>query len=229
MPAKDIVVKEAIQSVMGSTRKGRNKIIRLVQKLYPLLGSSKIRRVYVKEGFSLTRRMRRRIKNHPANPILIPLQGNEEWAMDFMCDVLENGRRFRTLNVIDHYNRQCLCITIDFSLPSRKVTAFLDRLIERYGKPKRIRTDNGPEFTSKWFQLWLKQNSIAWSPIQKGSPQQNAIVERFNRTYREDVLDANLFASLDHARELTAKWQWEYNHQREHEALNYQTPIAYAA
>lgn len=109
------------------------------------------------------------------------------------------------------------------------MTAFLDRLIERYGKPKRIRTDNGPEFTSKWFQLWLKQKGIAWSPIQKGSPQQNAIAERFNRTYREDVLDANLFVSLDHARELTEKWQWEYNHVREHESLNYQTPISYAA
>ena len=229
MPAKDIVVKEAIQSVMGNTRKGRNKIIRLVQKLHPLLGSSKIRRVYVKEGFSLNGKMRRRMKNNPANPILIPLQRNEEWAMDFMCDVLENGRRFRTLNVIDHFNRECLCIVIDFSLPSRKVTGFLDRLIERYGKPKRIRTDNGPEFTSKWFQLWLKQKGIAWSPIQKGCPQQNAIVERFNRTYREDVLDANLFVSLDHARELTEKWQWEYNHEREHESLNYQTPIRYAA
>ena len=229
MPAKDVVIREAIQSVMGSTRKGRNKIIRLVRKLYPQLGSSKIRRVYVKEGFSLTRKMRRRIKNNPANPIMIPLQRNEEWAIDFMCDVLENGRRFRTLNVVDHFNRQCLSIIIDLSFPARKVTALLDRLIERYGKPRRIQTDNGPEFTSKWFQLWLKQRGIAWSAIPKGAPQQNAIVERFNRTYREDVLDANLFASLHHARELTEKWVWEYNHEREHESLNYQTPIAYAA
>ena len=99
---KDIVVKEAIQSVIGNTRKGRNKIIRLVQKQYPHMGPSKIRRVYVREGFSLTRKMRRRTKNNPANPILIPLQRNDEWAIDFMCDVLENGRRFRTLNVIDH-------------------------------------------------------------------------------------------------------------------------------
>lgn len=229
MPAKDVVIREAIQSVMGSTRKGRNKIIRLVKKLYPQLGSSKIRRVYVKEGFSLTRKMRRRIKNNPANPIMIPLQRNEEWAIDFMCDVLQNGRRFRTLNVVDHFNREYLSIVIDLSFPARKVTALLDRLIERYGKPRRIRTDNGPEFTSRWFQLWLKQRGIAWSAIPKGSPQQNAIVERFNRTYREDVLDANLFASLDHARELTEKWVWEYNHEREHESLNYQTPIAYAA
>src|SRR5690606_30899002 len=150
-------------------------------------------------------------------------------AIDFMCDVLENGRRFRTLNVIDHFNREGIGITIDLSLPAKKVTAFLDRLIERNEKPTRIRTDNGPELTSKWFQLWLKQNGIEWSPIQKGSPHQNAIIERFNRTYREDVLDANLFASLDHVRELTDKWLWEYNHQREHESLDYRTPIEYAA
>lgn len=130
MPAKDIVVKEAIQSVMGSSRKGRNKITRLVQKKYPHLGSSKIRRVYVKEGFSLTRRLRRRVKNNPANPIMVPFKRNEEWAIDFMCDVLENGRRFRTFNVIDYFNREALGIEIDFSTPAKKVTAFLDRLIE---------------------------------------------------------------------------------------------------
>lgn len=230
MPAKDVVVKEAIESVMGgTTRKGRNKIIRLVQKKHPQLGASKIRRVYVKEGFSLTRKMRQRMTNNPPNPILIPLQRNEEWAIDFMCDVLNNGRQFRTLNVIDHFNRQGLGISLDFNLPSRKVTQFLDQLIEHYGSPKRIRTDNGPEFTSKWFQLWLKQKGITWSAIQKGSPQQNAIVERFNRTYREDVLDANVFGSLDHAREVTRHWLWEYNHEREHESLGYQTPIGYAA
>gem|GEM_PF-5443385 len=91
MPEKDVIVKNAIQSVLGTKKIGRKKVIRLVQKQYPFLGSSKIRRVYVKEGFSLSRRMRRRTKDHPANPILVPLQRNEEWAMDFMCDVLENG------------------------------------------------------------------------------------------------------------------------------------------
>lgn len=229
MPQKDIVVKEAIESVMGTTRKGRNKIIRLVQRKYPHLGSSKIRRVYVRCGFSLSKRLRRRVKDNPPNPILLPLERHDEWAMDFMCDVLEHGRTFRTLNVIDHFNREGLGIAIDFNLPARKVTAFLDRLIERYQKPKKIRTDNGPEFTSKWFQHWLKQNGIEWNPIQKGAPHQNAIVERFNRTYREDVLDANLFFTIHQARELTEQWLWEYNHEREHQSLNYHTPIGYAA
>ena len=229
MPGKDIVVKQAIESVMGSTRKGRNKIIRLVQKNHPHLGASKIRRVYERSGFSLSKKWRRRMKDNPANPISIPLVANEEWAIDFMCDVLEEGRQIRTLNVIDHFNRQCMGISVDYSLPSRKVIEALERIIEQHGKPIRIRTDNGSEFCSKRFQLWLRENKIEWSRIQKGKPQQNAIVERFNKTYREDVLDANLFSSLAHARELTTKWLWDYNNERLHESLNYLTPIAYAA
>lgn len=229
MPGKDIVVKQAIESVMGSTRKGRNKIIRLVQKNHPQLGASKIRRVYERAGFSLSKKWRRRMKDNSPNPISIPLAANEEWAMDFMCDVLGEGRQIRTLNIIDHFNRQCMGITVDFSLPSRKVIDALDQIIEHHGKPKRIRTDNGPEFCSKRFQLWLQKNEIEWSRIQKGKPQQNAIIERFNKTYREDVLDANVFSTLQHARELTKNWVWDYNNKRLHQSLNYQTPIAYAA
>ena len=229
MPAKDQCVKEAIEAVMGRCRKGRNKIIRLVQKQYPNISASKIRRIYVKEGFSLFKRPRKRMKNNPANPIMIPFQRNEEWAIDFMSDVLNNGRRFRTFNVIDHYNREALGVFANHSIPARRATAYLDRLIERYGKPKRIRGDNGPEMMSKWFRLWLAENKIEWSAIPKGSPQQNAVVERFNRTYREDVLDANVFYSVEHAQNLTDEWLVEYNTVREHEALGYQTPASYAA
>lgn len=122
MPVKDQPIKQAIESVMGSTRKGRNKIIRLVQRQHPYLSASKIRRVYVKEGFSLMKKPRRRLKNNPANPIIIPLQRNEEWAIDFMCDILQNGRQFRTFNVIDHYNRQALGILNAISIPARRAT-----------------------------------------------------------------------------------------------------------
>jgi putative transposase len=229
IPLKDASIRQAIESVIGKTKKGRNKIIRLVQKDHPHLSASKIRRVYVKEGFSLFKKPRMRMKNNPSNPIMVPLQRNEEWAIDFMSDVLTNGRQFRSFNVIDHYNREALGILTELSIPARKATQFLDRLFEIHGKPKRIRGDNGPEAMSKWFRLWLQKNSIEWSAIPKASPQQNAIVERFNRTYREDVLDANIFFSIEHARQLTDAWLIEYNTVREHEALGYKTPASYAA
>ncbi|MEJ1242561.1 integrase core domain-containing protein [Chryseolinea sp. T2] len=229
MPSKDLKIKEAIESVMGMTRKGRNKIIRMVLKVHPELTASKIRRVYVKERFSLPQRCRKRMKDNPANPIMIPLERNEEWAIDFMSDALSNRRRFRTFNVVDHFNRAALGILTAHSIPARRTTDFLDRMIEKYGKPKRIRGDNGPEMMSKWFRLWLVKRGITWSAIQKGSPQENAIVERFNRTYREDVLDANVFHVVQNAQDITDRWLVEYNTVREHEALDYQTPAAYAA
>jgi putative transposase len=229
MPAKDAVVKQAISEVIGSSRKGRTKVIKLVQKKHPEMGSSKIRRVYEQAGFSLTKRLRRRIKDNPANPISIPLKPNEEWAADFMSDALDNGRRIRTFNVIDHFNRVCIGIELGFNMPSRKVIEMLEKVIERYGKPMRLRTDNGPEFRSKRFQLWLESQGIEWSRIQKGKPQQNAIIERFNKTYREDVLDANVFYSISQAKESTDRWVEDYNNERPHQALNYKTPMQYAA
>ena len=229
MPQKDAVLKEVIQGVIGTSRIGRKKIIVKVQKKRPDLSASKIRRVYEKEGLSLYKRMKKKRTDNPANPIEVPLKPNVEWAMDFMSDSLTNGRKVRTLNIIDQYNRKCLEIAIGFSMPSRKVIEILQRTIDEHGKPLGIRTDNGPEFTSVVFQGWLEKNNIEWVKIQKGKPQQNAIVERFNRTYREDVLDANLFYSLDAIHEITNSWIKEYNEGRPHEALNYCTPNEYAA
>ena len=229
MPIKDAQLKTIIESVIGSSRKGREKVIRMVQKKHPHISSSKIRRVYEKEGFSLYKRLKRRVKQQVANPITVPLNPNEEWAIDFMSDALENGKRFRTLNIVDHFDRSCKGIFSSYSLPAAKVVELLEHVIEKHGKPNRIRTDNGPEFRSKKFQLWLINNEIEWSPIQNGKPQQNAIVERFNRTFREDVLDAHLFISISMAQHITDGWIKEYNEERPHQALGYKTPIEYAA
>ena len=229
MPQKDEPIRTAIKSVLGTSRKGRSKVIVLVRKKHPQYSQSKVRRVYEQSGFSLTKRLRRRIKDNPANPIGIPFSENVEWAIDFMSDALTDGRRIRTLNIVDHYNRKCKGIKVAVNLPSRAVIQYLEQRIELYGKPQRIRTDNGPEFRSKLFQKWLFNNNIEWSRIQKGKPQQNAIVERFNKTYREDVLDANLFADIANIDEITQKWVMEYNNERPHQSLNYQTPSEYAA
>ncbi len=229
MPQKDEAIKLAIKEVLGTSRKGRNKVIILVRRKYPQYNHSQIRRVYEQSGFSLSKKLRRRIKDNPSNPIDIPFEENIEWAIDFMSDALYDGRRIRTLNIIDHFNRQCKGIKVGINLPARVVIAYLEQRIELYGKPKKIRTDNGPEFRSKLFQKWLLNNNIEWSRIQKGKPQQNAIIERFNKTYREDVLDANIFRDIAEVEEINEVWIAEYNNERPHQALNYQTPIEYAA
>lgn len=229
MLQKDEFIKQKIESVLGSSKIGREKVIHMIQRGNPEIGSYRIRRVYELYGFSLTKKLRRRIKVNPPNPIAIPTCCNEEWAMDFMSDSLIDGNHIRTFNVIDHYDRSCKGIVVKRSMPSVVVIKELEKMIEIHGKPKKIRTDNGPEFRSNRFQKWLKSNDIEWNPIQKGKPAQNGIVERFNRTYREDILDANIFENTAHIQELTNQWINEYNEVRPHQSLGYLTPSEYAA
>ena len=163
MPQKDAVIKEAIEESLTSTRSGRQKVIVKVQRKHPELGAYRIRRVYENEGFSLFKRMKNKRLNNPPNPIQLPLEKNVEWAMDFMSDALSNGRRIRTLNIVDQYNRQCLHIAIDHSISAKKVIEILEVVFEEYGKPMGIRTDNGPEFTSIIFQNWMERKGIEWN------------------------------------------------------------------
>lgn len=229
MPIKDKPVKEAIEKVMGSSRKGRKKIIKLVQKELPEVSSSKIRRIYERNNFALMKKQRKRKWNNPKNKATVPVQENVEWAIDFMHDSLSNGRSIRCFNIIDPYNRECKGIFIRYSMPAVLVIAFLELLIEKYGLPKFIRSDNGPEFTSKQFQLWMHYRKITWSKIEKGKPQQNCFIERFNRTMREEFLDAHLFFTIEQANELAEYYREEYNYMRPHESLGQLTPKEYAA
>jgi putative transposase len=189
----------------------------------------RIRRIY--RDLKLHWRVKRvkRLPRRDPQPLAQTMQPNDCWSMDFMSDALTSGRRFRTLNVIDDFNRQVLAIEIDLSLPAVRVTRTLDRLAELHGYPKRLRTDNGPEFISQKLVEWARKNQVELDYIQPGSPAQNAYIERFNRTYREDVLDFNLFNSLEAVRTITAAWMVRYNHHRPHDSLKGVTPIAFRA
>jgi putative transposase len=146
-----------------------------------------------------------------------------------MSDCLENGRSFRTFNVLDDFNREALWIEIDWSLPAMRVTRVLDMLAVWRGYPERIRVDNGPEFISRHMFDWALQHAVKIDYIQPGKPAQNGFVERFNRTYREEVLDAYLFSSMDEARRITADRLHEYNAIRPHASLGNLTPYEFAA
>jgi len=223
-PEKDATVKKAIEKVLPGCKKGRKKVIALVQKENPEMGAFRIRRVYVQSGFNHYQKPRSRKIQSEANPLPICMKANEEWAMDFMSDALENGRRIRVFNVVDHYDRFFITSKISCSIPARMVVEYLENAFEMYGKPERIRTDNGPEFRSKLFQTWLKDQAIKWEQIQPGKPQQNGYVERLNRTFREDVLDANIFNSVSDAQKIADEYRKEYNEERPHEAIKNLTP-----
>ena len=145
-----------------------------------------------------------------------------------MADALWSGRRFRTFNVNDDYNRESLRIEIDTSLPSQRVIRALDELVEVRGAPQRLRLDNGPEFISAALKQWAKQRGVELVHIQPGKPTQNAYIERFNKTYRTEVLDCYVFTSLNEVRRMTEDWRHRYNHQRPHRALGGFPPVPYA-
>lgn len=144
--------------------------------------------------------------------------------MDFMHDQLANGRPFRLLNVIDDFNREGLGMEIDFSLPAERVVRALAQIIEWRGKPMRIRCDNGPEYISGTLQTWAEREDIRIDFTQPGNPQQNAYVERYNRTVRYDWLAQHLFESIEDVQEFATRWLWTYNHERPHMAIGGITP-----
>ena len=154
----------------------------------------------------------------------MPECANESWSMDFMHDQLGDGRSFRLLNMIDDFNREGLAIEVDFYLPSARVIRTLDRIIEWRGKPKSIRCDNGPENISGALLNWAEHNGIGINHIQPGKPQQNAYIERYNRTLRYDWLAQFIFDSIAEVRDFATAWLWTYNNERPNMALGGITP-----
>ena len=139
-------------------------------------------------------------------------------------DSLEDGRGYRLFNVIDDFNREGLGIEVDFSLPAQRVIRALDQVIEWRGKPKALRCDNGPEYLSATLTAWARKRDIRVEYIQPGKPQQNAYIERYNRTVRYDWLGQHLFESIKQVQAFATRWLWHYNHERPNMALGGITP-----
>lgn len=190
-------------------------------------GKTVLWRVYRQLRLNLPRRGKKRLPARIKQPLNAATQPNQSWSCDFMADALWCGRRFRTFNVIDEFNREALRIEIDTSLPSARVIRALNELIEVRGPPQSIRLDNGPEFVAHALAKWAQERGIALNHIQPGKPTQNAYVERFNKTYRTEILDCYVFDSLQQVRELTADWLHRYNHHRPHESLGRIPPVEY--
>ena len=189
---------------------------------------NKVLRVY--RELELVRRPKRRKKLPESlrKPLEQQKQCNEVWSMDFMSDSLTDGRTLRVLNVMDDYNRESLLNKGSISYPSERVLRELDQLIESYGKPKYIRTDNGPEFRSGDYAEWMSSKGIKAVYTEPGKPMQNGYVERFNRTFREDILVAYLFSSISQFNVLAEKWMEDYNNTHPHKSLGNKSPREYA-
>jgi putative transposase len=176
----------------------------------------RVYRVYTEMKLALRNKRKKRIPKREKEALLQPLMPNLHWSMDFMMDNLSDGKKFRTLNVIDDFNREALAIVPSKSITAKRVVLELEQLIAWRGKPEKIRVDNGPEFIAQALSEWTKKNEIELKFIEPGKPVQNGYIERFNRTYRDEILSMHLFETLDQVQEKSNNWMYKYNNQRPH-------------
>ena len=184
-------------------------------------------RVYREAGLAVRRKARKKLVRE-GSPRAALTGANQEWAVDFAHDALASGRAIRVLTVEDEYTRECLRLEVDTSFASPRVTRALEGILRNRPRPLAIRCDNGPEFSSRHFLAWCIERGIALVHIQPGKPQQNGYVESFNGKLRDECLNVSWFENLWDARRKIAAWQKEFNEERPHSSLGYQTPAAYA-
>jgi putative transposase len=187
----------------------------------------RVHRVYCALRLNLPRRTKRRLPGRLRQSLEAPQQLNQIWAIDFMADALYSGRKIRTLNVIDEGNREALAIDVALSIPSVRVIRVLEELVAVHGRPAALRVDNGPELVSEAFMAWCGEQRIEVRHIQPGKPDQNAFIERFNRSYRHEVLDAYVFDSIEQVQSVTDEWLEDYNSERPHDSLGQLPPRAF--
>ena len=180
--------------------------------------------MYCALKLNIRRKAKKRVPTREPLPLVVPAEANQVRSADFMSDSLYNGTRFRTFNVLDDFNREALAIEIDTSFTGERLVRVFEQLAAQRGLPDILRVDNGPEFLGTTFSDWCAQQGIFIDYIEPGKPNQNAFIERFNRTFRTEVLNTWLFASLEEVREITWAWMLEYNEERDHDALGGLTP-----
>lgn len=188
----------------------------------------RVHRVYCEIGLNIKIKPKKRLASSKLTTLVQTIKPNICWSIDFMSDALANNNRFRTFNVIDDFNREALLIKPALSLTSNKVIKLLDRVAEIRGYPEKIRSDNGPEFISEIYKVWAKRHDVVLEYSRPGKPSDNAYIERFNKSYREEILDIYLFDNLKEVNGITSNWINIYNYERPHESLGNHTPMDFA-
>jgi putative transposase len=228
--AKDAELLPVIREKAGKNAAyGYRFVWGLLKNVGTRVNVKRIHRIWKRYGFSQQRRrLSRKIRTGTPRPFT-PTGPNQVWAYDFVHDRCANGQNLKCLTVIDEWTRESLAIEVASSMGAERVIAVLARLVAKYGAPDILRSDNGPEFIARAVRIWALMEGGEISTIQPGKPWQNASIESFNGTFRRELLDQDLFANLREAKILIEQYRWEYNHQRPHSSLNYETPAEIGA
>lgn len=205
-------------------RFGYKRLTILLRRDGFLVNHKRVYRIYRLLGLAVRRKRRNRASQAPREAAPKAVAVNDCWSMDFLSDSMVNGRSLRVFAAVDDYSRRCVSLEFDVALPSERVTRILDQAIELYGKPRAIRTDNGPEFASKAFDAWAYKHGIAHHFIRPGKPIENALAESFNGRVRDELLNQHCFSSVSHARHLGQDWHDDYNAIRPHTSLGGLSP-----
>ncbi len=226
----DAGLRERMRALAGERRRfGYRRLHVLLRREGLVMNRKKTQRLYREEGLSVRKRRGRKKATGTRAPLLTVAVPNARWSVDFVHDQFSHGRRFRIFNVIDDVTKECLAAVVDTSISGRRVARELTAVIARRGKPGLIVSDHGTEFTSNAMLAWTEEAGVSWHFIAPGKPMQNGICEAFNSKMRDELLNETLFHGLDHARAVVADWVADYNAERPHSALSYQTPAAFAA
>lgn len=194
------------------------------------INHKRVYRIYKEEGLNLRNKSKRKKISAPRVPDkTLATAINDCWAMDFVSDQLFDGKRFRALTIIDTFSRECLAIYVDKSIKGEDVANTLSQLIQEKGLPKKIKVDNGPEFISRSLDAWAYLNHVQLEYSRPGKPTDNAHIESFNGSLRDECLNVNWFMSLEDARNKIEKWRVDYNHYRPHSGLTNMTPAEFAS
>jgi putative transposase len=223
-PDRNVELRRRMMELAGERpRFGYHRLWLLLNDEQGPINHKRVERLYRQAGLKVRRRSRKRLKiERLEKPIFTA--PNQEWAMDFVHDQLATGQRIRTLTIIDSFTRECLALEVDTSLPSLRVIRVLDQIAQQRALPQVIRTDNGPEFTSRRFLSWSLEKRVRATTIQPGKPIQNAHIESFNGRFRDECLNVSWFSNLTDARLKIQQWRLDYNRVRPHSSLNNQSP-----
>ena len=224
-PPDNPEIRKEMKAVAHKRRRfGYRRIGVMLERKGMIMNHKKLYRLYTEEKLGVRRRRGRKRARGSRTPMPAALRPGERWSMDFLPDTFGTSRKFRILAVNDDCCRENLCLLADASISGARVARELDALVRIYGKPASIVSDNGTEFTSRAILKWANENDVEWRYIDPGKPQQNAYIESFNGSLRDELLNEEIFDSLDDARRKLAMWRYDYNHVRPHSSLDNQTP-----
>ena len=210
-------------------RFGYRRIHDLLRREGVRANHKKVYRLYREAALSVRRRRRRKGVMLDRQTLYVPTKPNEIWSIDFVMDALANGRRIKCLTIVDDFTRECLDIAVDYGISGGYVARVLDTIGQFRGLPRAIRTDQGPEFTSRALDRWAYGCGVDLKLIAAGKPTQNAYIESFNGKFRDECLNDHYFRTLEHARAVISIWRRDYNEARPHSGIGRIPPAEFAA